>query len=704
MELLSPGGSLQGVIAAVQNGADAVYLGYGDFNARRNAKNFTPEQVAQAVDYCHLRGVSVFLTLNTLLTQRELSPARDVVAHARDMGIDAVIVQDLGVAGMIAQIAPSLALHGSTQLTVHSLDGVKQLADLGFSRVVLSRELPRGELEYIATHSPLELETFVHGALCMCYSGQCYFSAMIGQRSGNRGLCAQPCRLEYQWQVPGGKPGKKGTPMSLKDLSLAGHLQELKEMGLACLKIEGRMKRPEYVAIVTKIYAKALKEGREPTPEEQNQLESAFSRQGFTQGYYQDAPDSAMFGVRENQPEPRELFAQAQATYQKENLAIPLWGECQVKAGQAGRLTLWDDLGNTATVEGDSPEPARNQPLTRERITDQLSRTGGTPFVLENLEVTLDDQLSLPVSALNHLRRQGLEEISRQRISARKPGYQEQQRETKPEPFALLGQRHQHPEPPCFTLQVSYPAQITPELLQNPWGRIHLPHHFASHPQVVEACLATGAPVSVVLPVITWDRERQNLQAECDTLAKLGVKEATVSTLDALHWAKSQGFALVGDYGLGAYNNHTLAQLTAWGLVTATPSFELKFPQIRDLDKTLPLELLAYGHLPLMTTQHNMLDHSKTTQGSTSALLIDRKQVGFPVDVVSGGRNQVRNSAPLYLADKKADWQAIGLWGARLLFTQENPERCQAIATAYHQGAEPESGTFTRGLYYRGVD
>ena len=259
LELLAPAGSMESVQAAVQHGAGAVYLGYGDFNARRNAKNFTREEAAAAVSYCHLRDTKVHLTLNTLLTDRELPKAAQVAAEISEMGVDAVIVQDLGVARMLRQVAPDVHLHASTQMTVHSLDGVKECADLGMTRAVLSRELSRDQIAYICQNSPIEIEVFGHGALCMCYSGQCYLSSMIGGRSGNRGLCAQPCRLKYGW-------GKRADeyPLSLKDMSLVGYLKELEDMGVACLKLEGRMKRPEYVAIVTRVYADALREGREP--------------------------------------------------------------------------------------------------------------------------------------------------------------------------------------------------------------------------------------------------------------------------------------------------------------------------------------------------------------------------------------------------------------------------------------------------------
>lgn len=696
MELLSPGGSPEGVVAAVQNGANAVYLGYGDFNARRNAKNFTQEQAEETVTYCHLRGVSVFLTLNTLLTQRELESATALIAHARDIGIDAVIVQDLGVASAIQQIAPDLSLHASTQLTVHSLDGVKQAADLGFSRVVLSRELSRDQMEYIAARSPLELEAFVHGAMCMSYSGQCYFSAMIGQRSGNRGLCAQPCRLDYQWQsAQGGKPSGCGTPMSLKDMSLAGHLQALQEMGMSCLKIEGRMKRPEYVAIVTGIYAAALREGREPTQEELRQLEAAFSRQGFTQGYFLEEQDNTMFGTRQQQPEPKELFAAARATYQKgENVSIPLTGSFFLQGDSQSVLTLWDQEDRCVSVSGQTPEPAKTRPLTQEGVTAQLSRTGGTPFVLTSLEVSLEPGLSLPVSGLNALRREGLDQMAQLRMAGSTP-----QKGT----FVPIPRGNQPQTPLVYNLQVDHPHQLTPELLALPWGRIHLPQKFAQHPEVIQACIAQGHQVSVVLPRILWDREQEQLGQDCQVFQQLGVNHATVGTLDGLHWGKSKGFTLVGDFGLGVYNNHTLHQLKTMGLTSAVPSFELKFPQIRDLNKSLPLELLAYGHLPLMLTEHSMLtNHFGTKQ--EEATLIDRKGIRFPVVEIPGGRNEIRNSTPLFLADKTKDWSQLGLGGARLLFTQESPTDCVKIATSYLMGEEFVPEQFTRGLYYRGVE
>ena len=292
MELLSPAGHWEAMVAAVQSGADSVYFGCGGFNARRGAKNFTPEELSPAVAYCHLRGVKVYLTVNTLVTDRELAAAGDLLRQASRAGVDAVIVQDWGLAALAREIVPDLSLHGSTQMTVHSLAGVEAAARLGMGCVVLSREVSREDMAYICRHSPIKIEVFAHGALCMCYSGQCAMSALIGGRSGNRGACAQPCRLPYRLDE-----GKAGHPLSLKDACLVSHLRELRDMGVSILKLEGRMKRPEYVAVVTEIYARLLREDRLPTGEELRELEQAFSRQGFTDGYWRGRPGPGMFGV-----------------------------------------------------------------------------------------------------------------------------------------------------------------------------------------------------------------------------------------------------------------------------------------------------------------------------------------------------------------------------------------------------------------------
>ena len=693
LELLSPAGSMESVEAAVQNGADAVYFGYGAFNARRNAKNFTPEQAAQAVSYCHLRGVKVHLTLNTLLTDRELPLAAQLAAQASDMGVDALIVQDLGVVRMLKQAAPDLPIHASTQMSVHSLDGVKRCADLGFQRVVLSRELSRDQIEYICARSPVEIETFAHGALCMCYSGQCYFSAVIGERSGNRGLCAQPCRLKYGW---GNKAD--GYPLSLKDASMVEHLRELKKMGVACLKLEGRMKRPEYVAVVTRIYANAIKENREPTRQELEELELAFSRQGFTDGYYMDRKGPQMFGVREEMPEPKELFARARATYENgENRKEPVQFFAKICAGQPAQAAVQDREGHLVTVEGPEPESAVNVPLTREKVAGQLSRTGGTPYACEKAVVRIDEGLSLPLSALNAMRRQALEELSQQRVALP---------ERRTGPFRPGVRYESRRQPPVFTLSLRRAEQLSDQLLALSPALIYLPvEELSAHPELLERTRAAGVPVGAALPRICWDREWPQVKEALADLKKRGVDQALCPTWDGVERALQLGLRARGDFGLNTFNSQALKQLRQMGLESATLSFELKLAQIRDLSKAIDTEFIAYGRLPLMITE-NCIVYNHSGQHTCAGVnqLVDRKGERFPVVKAFGCRNEILNAKKIFLADKAADWQRLGLWAARLQFTTENAAECVQVLSRYLGQGRYQPNDYTRGLYYRGVE
>ena len=693
LELLAPAGSMEAVAAAVQNGADSVYLGYGDFNARRNAKNFTPEEAAAAVSYCHLRGTKVHLTLNTLLTDRELARAAEQAAHASRIGVDAVIVQDLGVARMLRQVAPDLPLHASTQMTVHSLDGVKACADLGFTRVVLGRELSRDQISYICQHSPVEIEVFGHGALCMCWSGQCFLSSVIGGRSGNRGLCAQPCRLQYGWS---GRAD--GYPLSLKDLSMARHLKELSDMGVACLKLEGRMKRPEYVAIVTGIYSRAIREGRDPGPEELETLERAFSRQGFTDGYYMGRPGPEMFGTRQEEKEPRELYAQARATYESgENRKEPVRLYALIQADRPAQVAAEDGLGHIARVEGPVPEGARNVPLTREKVEGQLSRTGGTPYRCEKATARVEEGLSLPLSALNDLRRRALEGLSQQRQEL---------------PQRRLGEFHpgvryeNQRESPVFTLWLRAADQLSGELLRLRPALLYLPaDEAAAHPEAVRRCQEAGVPLAAALPRICTDRELPQLERDLVALRELGVEEALAGNLGLLRRAAQLGFRVRGDYGLGVYNSQTLKELKRLGLISAAASFELKLAQIRDLSKSIPVELLVYGRLPLMITENCIIhNHSGRHTCGNVNLLTDRKGERFPVMKAWGCRNEIYNAKKLFLADKAADWRRLGLWGARLMFTTENAPECVQVLERYLDRGSYQPNEYTRGLYYRDVE
>ena len=697
LELLAPAGSPEAVTAAIQAGADAVYLGYGDFNARRNAKNFSLEELASAVSYCHVRGARVYLTLNTLVTDRELPAAAQVAAQAAQVGVDAVLIQDLGVLRMLRQAAPGLAVHGSTQLTVHSLDGVRRCAELGMSRVVLSRELSRDAIEHICLNAPIEIEVFVHGALCMCYSGQCYFSSVIGGRSGNRGLCAQPCRLKYGW-------GRRadGNPLSLKDMSLAGYIQDLKKLGVKCLKIEGRMKRPEYVSVVTGVYARAIREDREPTEQELCDLEAAFSRQGFTDGYYQDKKGSAMFGVREEAPEPRELFAQARSQYQSgEFQRVDVILYAMVRPGEPIQVGVQDVDGRVVTASGPVPEPARTKPLTAEAVEKQLARTGGTPYRCGWVLSLVDPDLSVPVATLNALRRQVLEELSRQRGAVPES--------PKVGPFHAGVRYENRKDPPVFTLSLRSAAQLTRELCALKPTLLYLPaEEIAQHPKAVETALDTAGHVGVILPRICWDREREELGKQLTAARSLGVTDALVGTLDLIAPAREHGFTLRGDFGLPIFNSQAIKELKRLGFVSCTASFELKLAQIRDLSKLIDLEIMVYGRLPLMITENCILKNRdggcKRSCEGENRLLVDRKGERFPVLCAPGCRSEIFNAKRLYLADKAPDYRRVGAWGARLSFTTESASECLHAARQYLGQERFDLDQITRGLYYRDVE
>ena len=693
LELLSPAGSPEAVTAAVQSGANAVYLGCGDYNARRNAKNFSIEEFESAVEYCHVRGVRVFLTMNTLLRDRELPGAAELAVRASNAGVDAILVQDLGAAKMLSRVVPDVELHASTQMTVHSLEGVERCADLGMTRAVLSRELSMDAIAHICAHSPIEIETFVHGALCMCYSGQCFFSSVIGGRSGNRGLCAQPCRLKYGWN---GKADSN--PLSLKDMSLANHLSELEDIGVDCLKLEGRMKRPEYVAIVTGVYARALLEGRDPTAEELRDLQAAFSRQGFTDGYFTDSKGAHMFGVREEAEDTRKLFAAARLGYEnRENPLVAVTFKANISENTPASLLLSDDAGHTVSVTGPIAEPARTRALDEKEVSDRLRKTGGTPFYCTVVSAEVGQGLSLPVSAINAMRREAIDKLE----AARGAAPVRRCAEFSPSPNV--------PGPegaPDISVSLRRAEQFSDELISSRPAMLWLPaEELCSAPGLIHRTVSMGVAVGAVLPRICWDRERAALEKRLKTLRALGISDALVGTLDLLETAKKLGFVPHADFGLGVFNSVSAERLRELGFASQCASFELRLAQIRDLSKPLPTEIIAYGRLPLMITE-NCIIRNRTGKCSCTGKeqLTDRQGEHFPVLHAPGLRCEIFNAKTLYLADRLGELGQLGLSSIRLSFTDESAAQCAAIVREYRSGGRFDEKKHTRGLYFRGVE
>ncbi len=692
LELLSPAGSPEAVIAAVQNGADAVYMGLGNFNARRGAKNFTDEEFERAVRYCRIRGCKVYVTLNTLVNDREVEAALQTARLVSEVGADGIIIQDLGLISAIRQYLPDIPLHASTQMSIHNLAGVEAAAELGLTRAVLARELNLDQIRYITQNAPIETEIFVHGALCFCHSGQCYMSALIGQRSGNRGMCAQPCRLQYSL---GGRMDDH--PLSLKDNCLIDRLEEIEDAGVSCIKIEGRMKRPEYTAIVTRIYANALKEHRQPTPEEMQDLERAFSRQGFTQGYF-NGDQEDMFGVRgESDPDVGQLFAQARKGYSDgERRRVPVHFYTVAESKQPIRAIAFDDEGHKAAASGRVPEKARGQGLSAGYLTEQMFKTGGTPYnVVENRAQT-DPGLFLPAAAINELRRSLIAELSEQR--AQPPKRRVGMIPSKP--------KGTQPSDPALIFQVLNGEQLTPELAALKPKYLYVPMTVMSeYFDLLEPFEERGTIPVVVLPRVITDDEENIVRETLEKLFDYGINEALVGNLGHAMLAKSVGMQVRGDFGLNVFNSLTMEMIKQAGFLSATASFELRIAQIRDLSKTIDTEMIVYGRLPLMVSDQCVIRHSSgRCTCSTPAQMADRMGAVFPVVKEFGCRNVIYNAHKLYLADKSEDLNGAGLWGLRMLFTTETPREAVEVARVYLGQSDYQPNVLTRGLYYRGVE
>ena len=693
IELLSPAGSPEGVIAAVQNGADAVYMGMGAFNARRGAKNFTDEEFVKAVRYCHVRGCKVYVTLNTLVNDREMRDAVAAAKLASDAGADALIVQDLGMSYAIRCALPDIPLHASTQMSLHNLAGVEAAAEMGITRAVLARELSFEQIRFITKNASIETEVFVHGALCFCHSGQCYMSALIGRRSGNRGLCAQPCRLQYSL---GGRMDDH--PLSLKDNCLVDQIRRLEEAGVASLKIEGRMKRPEYTGIVTGVYAKAIREQRNPDKEEMELLEKTFSRQGFTQGYFiGDKLD--MFGVRsEPDKDADKIFATARKQYAEgEMRRVPVHFYTVLEKGEHIKAIAFDDDGHKAIATGPVPERAKRQGLTEQYLIEQMFKTGGTPYNCIENKAKAEPGLYLPASEINELRRKLIAQLSAEREKA-------------PERRTL-----RIPAPPVNVPAISDPAriyqvrtaeQLTPELAALKPDYIYFPAmELAENFDPLRPFIDNGArPVAVMPRVITDDQSRE-VYAALEKLFDYGVNEALTGNLGHVFIARQAGMKVRGDFGLNAFNSYTLRVLQDAGFISATASFELRLAQIKAMAKPVDTELIIYGRLPLMVSDQCIIRQSAgRCNCQTPGQLSDRMGSVFPVVKEFGCRNVIYNAHKLYLADKRDDLYALGLWGLRMLFTTESPRECVEVAKGYLGLTDYKPNVLTRGLYYRGVD
>lgn len=678
-EILAPAGGEAQLRAAVLCGADAVYLGLRGFNARAGAENFDENTLPQTVGWCHARGVRVYVTLNTLVTDRELPQwlhSLDAVAAA---GVDGVLVQDLGLAKIIRQRYPTLPLHASTQMTIHNLAGARLLEEMGFAQVVLARELSKEEIAAICAGTSMRCEVFVHGALCMSVSGQCYLSSVLGERSGNRGRCAQPCRLDF-------KSHGRGYALSLKDLTLTDRLRELEALGVASFKIEGRLKRPEYVAAAVTACRQSLA-GEVPDLET---LQSVFSRSGFTDGYYTGQRDLTMFGTRtrEDAAAAAEVLGKLSALTRNEVGRLPVDMVLTMAPGEPATLAVTDGT-HRVEVAGEVPQTALTRPTDEELARRALEKCGGTPFYLQNLTCHIGEGLMLPLSALNRLRAAALTALAEAR-SVVVPY---------PQAPAAAGEPAGRARPtgaPRLGCRLAAAAQMTPAIRRG-GGRLSLPlHELAERPELLE----TGAERWVAeLPAFCAPQQEEAVMRALRKLKEQGLTAALCGNLGSLLMAREAGLRIIGDYGLNIINSPAAQQAAALGCDEITLSFECERNAARNIHSPVPIGVIAYGRLPLMLLRNCP---GKTAAGCGDCRginhITDRRGEDFPLQCQNRQYTHLLNPRPLFLSDRLPEWDFCDFLTLR--FTTETPAECDAILEMYQTGAAP-AGSFTRGLYYR---
>ena len=686
IEILAPVGSEEMLRAAVFSGADAVYLGFSGFNARTGAGNFDADSLQEAVRFCHARGVAVHVALNTTVYGTELPALEQAIRAVAASGADAVICQDLAVATLIGKIAPQLPRHGSTQMSVHTLQGALELKELGFTRVVLARELSLPEVEHITKHCGIETECFIHGALCMSVSGQCYMSAFLGGRSGNRGSCAGPCRLPFEANaLPEGKPGRLHH-LSLKDNSAIDKLDELQALGVASAKIEGRLRTPEYVAAAVS----ACLAGREGRAYDRDLLKNAFSRSGFTSGYLDGKIDGTMFGVRSEADAEltKKTLPMLRELYRRERSRVPVQMKLEIEEG-GEKLTVTDADGNKAFAYGDAePQPARTDPT--ESLNRSLAKTGGTPFTAEKITVEMDGgPWFIPGSAVNELRREALDALLKKREVLRPWP-------TTEEHVAALPQRTL---PPRRTLRA----------------------RFERWEQVPERAL--DGVEYLILPIAQADRVPREWRAktllelprvmfgalEQDTARRIAATQdagfAGYEASNIAHLRLCRGLPMTGGFGLNITNNVAAQFYAEQGL-----SSLLILPEVKDSDiasiaptrngKPVPTGVMIYGHMPLMLTRACPLQNiHDCAHCDKTGVLTDRKAKKFPVRCGLGVRT-IYNPVPIYMGDKPG---ALAVDYGVAYFTLESREEAAQILDSIRTHA-PFEGDFTRGLYFKGTN
>ena len=683
-EILAPAGNISALKAGVNAGANAVYIGYGKLNARRNAVNFTHEELLEAVSYCKARDVLVYLTLNTIVYDKELELAKETIELVANAGVDAIIVQDLGIAKLCKDICPSMPLHASTQLSIHNVSGAKLMKDLGFTRVVLSRELSKKEIIDITHSVDIETEVFVHGAMCMSVSGQCYFSSMIGERSGNRGTCAQTCRLPFSSCE---NKQKDEYILSLKDLSIIDRLSELEDMGVSSFKIEGRMKRPEYVYSSVQACVKSLS----GEYVDFSALQAIFSRDGFSSGYYDNKLNLSMFGTRKKDDitDGNKIMSSITNQLDKENPIISIDFSLYAHIDKSISLTATDGT-YTVSTQGQLPQIAEKKPTDLQAVEKSLSKLGGTYFKLGNISVDMDNNIMIPISQLNNLRRQCLADLDklRSKLTPRNIcnvdiGKFEKIHSAKK--WSLRGVFHN-------------PAIISDSIVDSleyiivPLDKLNLIDTLDKHKHKIIG----------LMPRLTFGNDIPILTTLLDNAKNLGINKVSTSSIGCIHLAQSLGFKVFGDFGLNITNGISFSELQDLNVENITLSFELSMPRARDISlSNNGVGIISYGKLPMMLNRNCPLKANTGCKNCNddNRFIIDRKNQKYTIRCINKQHVEILNNIPLYIGDKVNDLDYFDFH--TLVFTDESQIECIDIIDSFKNGQSISN--ITRGLYYRNV-
>lgn len=678
-EVLAPAGSRESMVAAVRSGADAVYMGAKQFSARRNAENFDEKELKEAVEFCRVRGVKVYLTLNIMIKDSELHDALAVVEHAYRCGIDGIIIADLGLAKIVHSAFPNLPLHASTQMTVHSPSALYELKSLGISRVVAAREMSKQALADLcatAKELDMEIEAFVHGALCMCVSGQCLLSSVIGGRSGNRGLCAGPCRLPFK--VSGGT----GYDLSLKDLSLYEYIGELSKMGVASLKIEGRMKRPEYIASATAACRRAVDEGA--VPEDLSEiLVKVFSRSGFTSGYYTETLGRNMFGVRtdEDAASSKDTYSYIHNLYRAERQNVGVSISAVIKAGEDIRLEISDGKNKVSAI-GNIPQVALSKEATKEDVSALLSKLGGTPYFAKNMYITLDGGLFVPASEMNALRRECIEKLNALRAQIPPISKEEYQLPS------IINNKSGKTE---IYIRITEPSQIPEDLSKVSCLIV---------PLEIAATVPILKDITMAIDIPRWIDDEDEIFKKLLELKQKGFTAAYCSNLAAINLAKKTDLKIIGGIGLNVCNEQTARVLGEMGVSDITLSAEIGMRDAVNFATEHKKGIFAYGRIPLMMFKNCPVKNGMScAECKKGQFLTDRKGLKFPVRC-RAGYSEMFNCNYLYLGDKQQDINNFDY--LLLYFTDETSDKVTQIINDYQNGATAPTD-YTRGLYYRNL-